>query len=101
MLTGWVKPLRFQSPTARAIITVMKKHWPALRGMGRLFFAYSGDNPNGSVANIAGIINERGNVLGMMPHPERAVDPLLGGADGLKLFKSIVNQWRESHAVNA
>ena len=40
--------------------------------------------------NIAGIVNEKGNVLGMMPHPERAVDELLGGADGLKLFQSIV-----------
>ena len=39
--------------------------------------------------------------LGMMPHPERAVDELLGGADGLKLFQSIVKQWRETHVVNA
>ena len=39
--------------------------------------------------DIAGIINEKGNVLGMMPHPERAVDELLGGADGLKLFNQL------------
>ena len=45
-------------------------------------------NPNGSARNIAGITSERGNVLGMMPHPERAVDPLLGSADGLALFQS-------------
>ena len=47
-------------------------------------------NPNGSLNNIAGIINENGNVLGMMPHPERASEPLLGSEDGLAIFKSIV-----------
>jgi phosphoribosylformylglycinamidine synthase len=47
-------------------------------------------NPNGSLNNIAGIINERGNVLGMMPHPERAAEALLGGDDGLVIFRSIV-----------
>jgi phosphoribosylformylglycinamidine synthase len=47
-------------------------------------------NPNGSINNIAGIINERGNVLGMMPHPERSADPILGNTDGLKIFQSIV-----------
>ena len=47
-------------------------------------------NPNGSIGNIAGIINEQGNVLGMMPHPERAVDPLLGNEDGRKIFTSMI-----------
>jgi phosphoribosylformylglycinamidine synthase len=47
-------------------------------------------NPNGSLNNIAGIINEQGNVLGMMPHPERAADPLLGHTDGQKIFRSIL-----------
>ena len=47
-------------------------------------------NPNGSVNDIAGIVNERGNVLGLMPHPEDAVDPLLGSTDGLGLFESIL-----------
>jgi phosphoribosylformylglycinamidine synthase len=47
-------------------------------------------NPNGSLMNIAGIINESGNVLGLMPHPERAADPLLGHTDGRKIFDSIV-----------
>jgi phosphoribosylformylglycinamidine synthase len=42
--------------------------------------------------DIAGIVNARGNVLGMMPHPERAVDPLLGPADGLPLFESILSR---------
>ena len=66
----------------------------------QIAFTYAGDNPNGSLEDIAGIINERGNVLGMMPHPERAVDVLVGGADGLRVFKSIVKQWRENHVNN-
>ena len=49
-------------------------------------------NPNGSFNNIAGIINKRGNVLGMMPHPERASADLLGGADGLRIFHSILGE---------
>ena len=68
----------------------------ALDDAGRVAFRYvdaqgeptAAANPNGSARNIAGITSERGNVLGMMPHPERAVDPLLGSADGLALFQS-------------
>jgi phosphoribosylformylglycinamidine synthase I len=48
-------------------------------------------NPNGSLSNIAGICNERGNVAGLMPHPERASEPLLGSADGLAVFESLVH----------
>lgn len=48
-------------------------------------------NPNGSVGNIAGVCNEAGNVLGLMPHPERAVEDLLGGTDGRGLFESIID----------
>ena len=47
-------------------------------------------NPNGSLRNIAGIVNRRGNVLGMMPHPERASEPLMGGSDGLVLWRSVI-----------
>jgi phosphoribosylformylglycinamidine synthase len=47
-------------------------------------------NPNGSLNNIAGILNEKGNVLGMMPHPERLADPLLGGVDGKPMFDGLV-----------
>jgi phosphoribosylformylglycinamidine synthase I len=47
-------------------------------------------NPNGSVNDIAGIVNDRGNVMGLMPHPEDAIDPLLGSTDGLGLFESIL-----------
>lgn len=71
-----------------------------LKDNRQIVFTYSGENPNGSLEEIAGIVNERGNVLGMMPHPERAVDALVGGADGLAVFKSIVKQWRENHVNN-
>ncbi|MBM7604788.1 phosphoribosylformylglycinamidine synthase [Metabacillus crassostreae] len=71
-----------------------------LKENNQIVFTYE-ENPNGSLVDIAGITNERGNVLGMMPHPERAVDELLGSADGLKLFQSIVKNWRESHVTTA
>ncbi|MDI6739631.1 MAG: phosphoribosylformylglycinamidine synthase subunit PurQ [Candidatus Edwardsbacteria bacterium] len=68
-----------------------------LEKSGRVVFRYCDENggvtdaanPNGSLGNIAGIANRRGNVLGMMPHPERAMDPLLGSADGRLIFESI------------
>jgi phosphoribosylformylglycinamidine synthase len=66
----------------------------------QIAFRYK-DNPNGSVSDIAGITNKEGNVLGMMPHPERAVSELLGSADGLQLFQSIVRQWRENHVITS
>jgi len=52
-------------------------------------------NPNGSLNNIAGIINEKGNILGMMPHPERCSEEVLGGIDGLNIFKSLLKWWEE------
>ena len=62
-----------------------------LEGEGRVAFRYApGDNPNGSARNIAGILNEKRNVLGLMPHPERVVDPLLGGTDGVAMFQSLI-----------
>ncbi|RIW33949.1 phosphoribosylformylglycinamidine synthase subunit PurQ [Bacillus salacetis] len=72
-----------------------------LKNHNQIVFTYEGNNPNGSISDIAGITNKAGNVLGMMPHPERAMDELLGSADGRKLFQSIVKHWREQHAVNA
>jgi len=60
-----------------------------LKANGQILFTYE-DNPSGSVADIAGITNKAGNVLGLMPHPERAVDKVLGNDDGLALFQSIV-----------
>lgn len=71
-----------------------------LQNNKQIVFTYD-QNPNGSVGDIAGITNEQGNVLGMMPHPERAVEALLGHDDGLRLFQSILTHWREHHAINA
>ena len=60
-----------------------------LEGEGRVIARYVGDNPNGSLRDIAGITNERGNVVGLMPHPEHAVEDLCGpGTDGLGFFTS-------------
>ena len=69
---------------------------------GQIVFRYSSSegavvpeaNPNGSTANIAGVINKEGNVLGMMPHPERCAETLLGGEDGKLIFESIIN-WHQ------
>ena len=61
-----------------------------LEGEGRVVARYLGDNPNGSMRDIAGISNERGNVVGLMPHPEHAVEDLCGpGTDGLGFFTSL------------
>lgn len=62
-----------------------------LEGEGRIAFRYAkGGNPNGAAHNIAGILNEKRNVLGLMPHPERACDPMLGSTTGRALFQSLV-----------
>lgn len=74
-----------------------------LQDNGQIVFQYcdehglinSDSNPNGALLNIAGIVNEKGNVLGMMPHPERAVESLIGSADGFSLFQSIITQLNE------
>ena len=71
-----------------------------LEGEGRVVFRYvsgPGDadewwNPNGSMRAIAGIQNAQGNVMGMMPHPERVIDPVLGSTDGLGIFKSMLSR---------
>ncbi|HSU78953.1 MAG TPA: phosphoribosylformylglycinamidine synthase subunit PurQ [Candidatus Angelobacter sp.] len=68
-----------------------------LKKENRIVFEYE-TNPNGSISDIAGITNKEGNVLGMMPHPERAADSLLGNTDGLKLFQSILKHWSDTHA---
>ncbi|OWA33922.1 phosphoribosylformylglycinamidine synthase I [Saccharibacillus sp. O16] len=67
-----------------------------LRANNQIAFRYK-SNPNGSVDDIAGITNKQGNVLGMMPHPERAVNEILGTVDGQKMFTSIMKAWREQH----
>ncbi|CAH1223215.1 Phosphoribosylformylglycinamidine synthase subunit PurQ [Paenibacillus auburnensis] len=68
----------------------------SLKANNQIVFTYS-DNPNGSVADIAGISNAAGNVVGMMPHPERAANSLLGSEDGKRMFTSILKTWRDRY----
>jgi phosphoribosylformylglycinamidine synthase subunit PurQ / glutaminase len=71
----------------------------ALESAGRIAFRYAaGENPNGSVRDVAGVINEAGNVLGLMPHPEHAVDPLTGSDDGLALFRALAGSTQAAAA---
>lgn len=69
-----------------------------LKANNQIVFRYT-ENPNGSIMDIAGITNKAGNVLGMMPHPERAMEELLGSADGKRVFTSILATWREKHVT--
>ena len=74
----------------------------SLQANGQILLRYCDDqgrmtddaNPNGSRENIAGIRNEAGNVFGLMPHPERACDPLLGSTDGRSIFDSMIREWK-------
>ena len=61
-----------------------------LEDQDRIAFRYKGNNPNGSISNIAGILNSQKNILGMMPHPERAAENILGSSDGKYIFESIL-----------
>jgi phosphoribosylformylglycinamidine synthase subunit PurQ / glutaminase len=95
----------------RARLTIPVKHgdgcWFAdadtvgeLHAEGRILLRYApGENPNGSVADVAGVVNAEGNVFGLMPHPEHAVDPLLGSTDGALILGSLVDAARLSAAV--
>jgi len=72
-----------------------------LEASSRVVLRYEGESPNGSVAGIAGIVNPEGNVMGLMPHPEHAVDPLVGSTDGAFILGSLVDAARESLAEPA
>jgi phosphoribosylformylglycinamidine synthase I len=72
-----------------------------LEASGRIVLRYEGESPNGSVANIAGIVNSDGNVMGLMPHPEHAVDQLTGSTDGALVLGSLVDAARRATAVPA
>jgi phosphoribosylformylglycinamidine synthase subunit PurQ / glutaminase len=97
--------------TAGQTLTIPVKHgegcWFAdpervaeLEESGQVLLRYApGENPNGAVADVAGVLNEDGNVLGLMPHPEHAVDPLLGSDDGALLLGSLVDAARLSAAA--
>jgi phosphoribosylformylglycinamidine synthase I len=71
----------------------------ALEANGQVAYRYApGQNPNGSLRDIAGVRNEAGNVLGLMPHPEHAVDPLTGSTDGLRVFEAVAAVGRGAFA---
>jgi phosphoribosylformylglycinamidine synthase subunit PurQ / glutaminase len=69
--------------------------------LDQIVLRYDGDNPNGSVADVAGVCNAEGNVMGLMPHPEYAVDPLLGSGDGALILASLVDAARERSLAGA
>ena len=71
-----------------------------LDSTGQIALRYAdGANPNGAIADVAGVLNEHGNVFGLMPHPEHAVDPLLGSTDGALILGSLVDAARMSLAA--
>jgi phosphoribosylformylglycinamidine synthase I len=92
------------------VLTIPVKHgegcWYADDGLyaelvdlDQIVLRYDGDNPNGSLHDVAGVCNREGNVLGLMPHPEHAVDPLLGPADGALILASLVDAARERQSA--
>ena len=85
-------PIAHRQGNYTASDKILKK----LKDNNQIAFTYSnhkGGNPNGSRNDIAGIFNERKTILGMMPHPERASDSILGSNDGLYIFKSIIERY--------
>ena len=72
-----------------------------LEASGQVVLRYEGESPNGSVAGIAGVVNAEGNVMGLMPHPEHAIDPLTGSTDGALVLGSLVDAARRATAEPA
>ncbi len=89
---GWANGAEIRLPIAHhdGNYTIDAEGLKRLRGEDRIAFTYA-DNPNGAMADIAGILSENRRVLGLMPHPERAVDPALGGTDGAVMFKGLLD----------
>ena len=86
----------FKMPMAHADgrFFISEEGYKQLVDKGQIWLTYA-DNPNGSVGNIAGVMNEAGNVVGMMPHPDRALFSWMGSEDGLEFF-----QWQDASGVN-
>ncbi len=76
------------------VLSIPIKHhdgaWFGDPGQVRVVLRYHGENPNGSVDRVAGVASARGNVMGLMPHPEEACDPLLGSVDGRRILSALV-----------
>jgi phosphoribosylformylglycinamidine synthase len=70
-----------------------------IEARNQVVLRYVGENPNGAVADVAGVVSEAGNVMGLMPHPEHAVDPLLGSTDGALILASLVDAARDRVAA--
>jgi phosphoribosylformylglycinamidine synthase I len=88
------QPLRLPVAHGEGRYFADEKTLDALEAEDRVAFRYV-DNPNGSMRDIAGILNEGRNVMGMMPHPERACDPLMGSTQGLGIFESMLSAFSE------
>jgi phosphoribosylformylglycinamidine synthase len=81
-----------------------KKALTKITGQNQVLFRYCDEdgktdedsNPNGSLEFVAGVANQEGNVCGMMPHPERCSESILGNRDGLKIFESIITWWEKN-----
>ena len=88
---GWQAGQRISLPVAHhdGNFAIDAEGLARLKGEDRIAFSYV-DNPNGSVADIAGILSDNRRVLGLMPHPERAIDPAQGGTDGAMLFRALM-----------
>ena len=81
---------RFRSSTGKGATGRRRTTLDEIEANGQVAYRYApGQNPNGSARDIAGVSNEAGNVVGLMPHPEHAVDPLTGSTDGLRVFESL------------
>ena len=91
--SGWARAQAVRFPVAHhdGNYTIDAEGLKRLRGGDRIAFTYA-DNPNGAMADIAGILSENRRVLGLMPHPERAADASLGGTDGSVLFRALIDQ---------
>jgi phosphoribosylformylglycinamidine synthase len=72
-----------------------------VEAQGQVVLRYEGENPNGAVAAVAGVVNADGSVMGLMPHPEHAVDPLLGSGDGALILASLVDAARDRDRLTA
>jgi phosphoribosylformylglycinamidine synthase I len=73
----------------------------SLEERNQIVLRYDGESPNGATGGVAGVVNEQGNVLGLMPHPEHAVDPLLGSGDGALILAALVDAARNRLSVAA
>lgn len=91
--SGWAKGQAIRFPIAHhdGNYTIDADSLKRLRGEDRIAFTYA-DNPNGAMADIAGVLSDNRRVLGLMPHPERVVEPAHGGTDGSVLFRALMDQ---------